>query len=513
MVNRALEAKAELVVGGHRPDRHGAYYEPTVIANPDQKLRDRPGRGLRPGRHRPALLRRGAGDRLGERRQVRPRELGVHRLASRKAMRTARRLQFGTVWINEHFTLASETPHGGVKESGWGKDGSQVRARGLHGRQAHHDQHGDLSLAVAGGAAPRLRRRRPPRPLRRRAAIALTPMTVVERGRGGRPRARPRTRSRGAAGSLPRARPSRPRASRTRSRSRPTRCSRSSTSGWARARAASSGTPSRSSTRPDGVVARGATRATASGGRSPSRWPRVARSRRSGASRATAQARGAVASTQRSSAGPSPGFADAWPAGLGALAAADERPLGRDQSNTSVVLGGSLLLKAYRRVQPGLNPDLELTAFLSEEAAFPGVPRLAGWAEAVTRDGGAATLAMLQAFVAARGGCLRGDRGAPRGARGRARPRGPRGGDRRGRGPRHPGRRAPRRAGRAAPRRPGHDAPGRHPRRAQGVALRGAPPAEPGDRRRGGRRPRPADELRRRRRARSPPARRASRPS
>ena len=42
-----------------------------------------------------------------------------------KAMRVARRLQFGTVWINEHFTLASETPHGGVKESGYGKDGSK----------------------------------------------------------------------------------------------------------------------------------------------------------------------------------------------------------------------------------------------------------------------------------------------------------------------------------------------------------------------------------------------------
>ena len=40
-------------------------------------------------------------------------------------MRTARRLQFGTVWINEHFTLASETPHGGVKGSGFGKDMSQ----------------------------------------------------------------------------------------------------------------------------------------------------------------------------------------------------------------------------------------------------------------------------------------------------------------------------------------------------------------------------------------------------
>jgi maltose alpha-D-glucosyltransferase/alpha-amylase len=96
----------------------------------------------------------------------------------------------------------------------------------------------------------------------------------------------------------------------------------------------------------------------------------------------------------------SPGFAAVWPAGAKALADADEVALGRDQSNTSVVLGGDLLLKAYRRVQPGLNPDLELTAFLSEEAEFPGVPRLAGWAEVVTRDGGAATLAMLQAFVA-----------------------------------------------------------------------------------------------------------------
>ena len=97
---------------------------------------------------------------------------------------------------------------------------------------------------------------------------------------------------------------------------------------------------------------------------------------------------------------PSAGFAAAWEDEPGALAKAVEAPLGRDQSNTSTVLGGRLLLKAYRRLQPGLNPDLELTAYLSEEAAFPGVPRLAGWAEAVTRDGGVATVAMLQAFVA-----------------------------------------------------------------------------------------------------------------
>ena len=43
----------------------------------------------------------------------------------------------------------------------------------------------------------------------------------------------------------------------------------------------------------------------------------------------------------------------------------------------------ALLLKAYRRLQPGLNPDLEMTAFLSEEAGFPAVPPLAGFAEVV----------------------------------------------------------------------------------------------------------------------------------
>lgn len=96
---------------------------------------------------------------------------------------------------------------------------------------------------------------------------------------------------------------------------------------------------------------------------------------------------------------PSSGFGEAWAAAASELAQADERALGRDQTNTSVVLGDRLLLKGYRRIQPGLNPDLELTAFLSEEAAFTGVPRLAGWAEVVTRDGGAATVAMLQAFV------------------------------------------------------------------------------------------------------------------
>ncbi|MCG6145985.1 gamma-aminobutyraldehyde dehydrogenase [Leptospira bandrabouensis] len=39
-----------------------------------------------------------------------------------RAMRVAKRLEFGTVWVNDHLPLTSETPHGGFKQSGFGKD-------------------------------------------------------------------------------------------------------------------------------------------------------------------------------------------------------------------------------------------------------------------------------------------------------------------------------------------------------------------------------------------------------
>ena len=91
---------------------------------------------------------------------------------------------------------------------------------------------------------------------------------------------------------------------------------------------------------------------------------------------------------------PAPALADLAPDGVG-----EERDLNADQSHTSVVLGDRLLLKAYRRLQPGLNPDLEMTAFLSEEAGFPAVPRLAGYAEVVLSRGEPTTIAMLEEFV------------------------------------------------------------------------------------------------------------------
>lgn len=39
-----------------------------------------------------------------------------------KAMTVASQLQYGTTWINTHFMLVSEMPHGGLKRSGYGKD-------------------------------------------------------------------------------------------------------------------------------------------------------------------------------------------------------------------------------------------------------------------------------------------------------------------------------------------------------------------------------------------------------
>ena len=39
-----------------------------------------------------------------------------------RALRAARKLRFGTVWINDHITTVSEMPHGGFRESGYGKD-------------------------------------------------------------------------------------------------------------------------------------------------------------------------------------------------------------------------------------------------------------------------------------------------------------------------------------------------------------------------------------------------------
>ena len=50
-----------------------------------------------------------------------------------------------------------------------------------------------------------------------------------------------------------------------------------------------------------------------------------------------------------------------------------------EQSNTSIVFGERLIMKLFRKLEAGVNPDLEVTRFLVENTEFRGVPALAGW--------------------------------------------------------------------------------------------------------------------------------------
>ena len=58
--------------------------------------------------------------------------------------------------------------------------------------------------------------------------------------------------------------------------------------------------------------------------------------------------------------------------------APQSRVLEAEQSNTSVVYGDSIFLKLYRKLQEGVNPDVEITRFLTGQARFPHVPPYAG---------------------------------------------------------------------------------------------------------------------------------------
>jgi trehalose synthase-fused probable maltokinase len=75
------------------------------------------------------------------------------------------------------------------------------------------------------------------------------------------------------------------------------------------------------------------------------------------------------------------------------------RRLGGEQSNTSVAFGDALILKHFRRLVPGVNPEPEISRFLTERTSFRATPRLAGDLEYQGRNGEPAALGVVQELV------------------------------------------------------------------------------------------------------------------
>jgi len=75
----------------------------------------------------------------------------------------------------------------------------------------------------------------------------------------------------------------------------------------------------------------------------------------------------------------------------------DARLISTEQTNTSIVFDEELILKVFRRLEPGVNPELEMLRFLTERG-FPNVPQLGGWYAYVGAPMDA-TLGVLQQYV------------------------------------------------------------------------------------------------------------------
>ena len=74
-------------------------------------------------------------------------------------------------------------------------------------------------------------------------------------------------------------------------------------------------------------------------------------------------------------------------------------PTGIEQSNVSIICGDSVILKIYRRLRPGPQPEVEMARFLTNETDFKGMPAFMGSIDHETQDGECTVLATAFSFV------------------------------------------------------------------------------------------------------------------